>query len=284
MTTTSNPAALPLRSTTPPATSRAATPASKPGMRPAGSTPGSARTPQNQNAFAQALSLAQSQNQAMRGATLTPGLGSVPGLPLGQQPGMPFDLQALAQQASPLPTGALPTGSPLTAAATAAAAAAPQIAAATTKPAGIQVPGGFGPLIQEAAQKYGVDPALIAAVMETESRFKPDAVSQAGAKGLMQLMPATARGLGVKDPMDPRQAILGGAKLLGVLSEKYKGDVKLTLAAYNAGSGAVDKHGGIPPYAETQKYVPLVLTAFEKFKAQFGAPAQPTPATSGARR
>jgi soluble lytic murein transglycosylase-like protein len=253
-------------------------------MRPAGSTPGSQRTTQNQNAFAQALQRAQSQNLAMRGAASTTGLGSLPGLPIGEQSGLPFDLQALAQQATPLPpgalpNGALPTGSPLTAAATAAAAAAPQVAAAATRPAGIQVPGGFGPLIQEAAQKYGVDPALIAAVMETESRFKPDAVSHAGAKGLMQLMPATARGLGVTDPLDPRQAILGGAKLLGILSEKYKGDMKLTLAAYNAGSGAVDKHGGIPPYAETQKYVPLVLTAFEKFKAQFGAPAQATPGT-----
>ena len=77
------------------------------------------------------------------------------------------------------------------------------------------------------------------------------------------------------DASDPRQAILGGAKLLGILSEKYKGDVKLTLAAYNAGSGAVDKHGGIPPYAETQKYVPLVLSAYERFKAQS------TPATPG---
>jgi soluble lytic murein transglycosylase-like protein len=242
-------------------------------MRPAGSTPGSARTPQNQNAFAQALARAQSQNLAMRGATVTPGLGAVPGLPLSEQTGLPLDLQALAQQATPLTTG-----SPLTAAATAAAAAAPQVAAAAPKPAGIQVPGGFGPMIQEAAQKYGVDPALIAAVMETESRFNPDAVSKAGAKGLMQLMPATARGLGVSDPSDPRQAILGGAKLLGVLSEKYKGDVKLTLAAYNAGSGAVDKHGGIPPYAETQKYVPLVLSAYERFKAQS------TPATPGTGR
>lgn len=278
MTVSTNPAA------SNPVAPRSTTPASRPGMRPAGSTPGSARTTQNQNAFAQALARAQSQNLAMRGATLTPGLGAVPGLPLSEQSGLPLDLQALVQQATPLPTGVLPTGSPLTAAATAAAAAVPQAAAAAPKPAGIQVPGGFGPLIQEAAQKYGVDPALIAAVMETESRFKPDAVSHAGAKGLMQLMPATARGLGVKDPLDPRQAILGGAKLLGILSEKYKGDMKLTLAAYNAGSGAVDKHGGIPPYAETQKYVPLVLTAYEKFKAQFGDPAQSTPARPGTGR
>lgn len=263
MTQPTNPASIPLR---------ASTPASRPGTRPVGSTPGSQRTAQNQNAFAQALARAQSQNLAMRGATVAPGLGAVPGLPFSEQASTPLDLQALAQQATPLAQPA--TGSPLTAAATAAVAAVPQ----ATKPAGIQVPGGFGPLIQEAAQKYGVDPALIAAVMETESRFNPNAVSQAGAKGLMQLMPATARGLGVTDATDPRQAILGGAKLLGILSDKYKGDVKLTLAAYNAGSGAVDKHGGIPPYAETQKYVPLVLSAYERFKAQS------TPATPGTGR
>jgi soluble lytic murein transglycosylase-like protein len=100
----------------------------------------------------------------------------------------------------------------------------------------------------------------------------------------MQLMPATARGLGVTDPSDPRQAILGGAKLLGILTEKYGGDLKLAVAAYNAGSGAVDKHGGIPPYGETQKYVPLVLSAYERFKSQFGTAGQTTPATSGTGR
>jgi soluble lytic murein transglycosylase-like protein len=112
--------------------------------------------------------------------------------------------------------------------------------------------------------------------METESKFNPEAVSQAGAKGLMQLMPATARGLGVTDAHDPKQAILGGAKLLGILTEKYGGKLDLAIAAYNAGSGAVDKAGGVPPFGETQKYVPLVLSAYERFKTQFGSAGQAT--------
>jgi soluble lytic murein transglycosylase-like protein len=269
MTLPTNPTSLPLRST-----GSTGAPASRPGQRPAGT--GAVRP--NQNAFAQALARAQASNPALRGATATPGLGAMPGMGPGetdvqalmQQGGLPPSLQALMQQSTPLAAGAQGVG---------AQATVPL--AAAVKPTSIQVPGGFGPIIQEAAQKYGVEPALIAAVMETESRFNPDAVSQAGAKGLMQLMPATARGLGVTDARDPRQAILGGAKLLGILSDKYKGDLKLTLAAYNAGSGAVDKHGGIPPFGETQKYVPLVMSAYERFKAQFGGPTQSTPATPG---
>jgi soluble lytic murein transglycosylase-like protein len=233
---------------------------SKPGTRPANS-PAPQRA--NQNAFAQALARAQSQNLAFRGAASMPGTAPTGASALSflDQGGQGLDLQALAQQISPIGT---------------TAAAVVPAAAATPK---VQVPGGFGPLIQEAAQKYGVDPALIAAVMETESRFNPDAVSQAGAKGLMQLMPATARGLGVTDANDPQQAILGGAKLLGQLLEKYNGNREFALAAYNAGSGAVDKHGGIPPYGETRKYVPLVLSAYERFRAQGGSPAVATPGT-----
>ena len=250
-------ASLPVRAD---ASNRAGGP-SRPGTRAAnGPTPARA----NQNAFAQALARAQAQSLQFRGAAAMPGTAPtgtnvLNGLGLLDQGGQGLDLQALAQQIAPV-TGAR-ANAVTAAAATAQPPSAPQI----------QVPGGFGPLIQEAARKYGIEPALIAAVMETESRFNPNAVSQAGAKGLMQLMPATARGLGVTDPTDPKQAILGGAKLLGILSEKYKGDMRLTLAAYNAGSGAVDKHGGIPPYAETQKYVPLVLSAYERFKAQFGS-------------
>lgn len=130
----------------------------------------------------------------------------------------------------------------------------------------LTVPNGHGGVIMQAANKYGVDPALIAAVMETESGFNADAVSRAGARGLMQLMPGTARGLGVTDATDPLQAALGGAKLLGQLLNKYDGNVEFALAAYNAGSGAVDKYGGIPPYAETRSYVPKVMAAYEKFR------------------
>jgi soluble lytic murein transglycosylase-like protein len=84
---------------------------------------------------------------------------------------------------------------------------------------------------------------------------------------LMQLMPSTARGLGVTDSLDPTQNVMGGAKLLRQLLDRYQGDTRLALAAYNAGPGAVDKHGGVPPYAETQRYVPKVLAAAERFRA-----------------
>ena len=130
-----------------------------------------------------------------------------------------------------------------------------------------KLPGNFGGIVAQAAQRYGVDPALISAVMETESNFNPNAVSPAGARGLMQLMPATARGLGVSDSSDPVQNVLGGTKLLGQLLDRYGGDVKKALAAYNAGPGAVDKYGGIPPYSETQRYVPKVLAAMERYRS-----------------
>ncbi len=84
----------------------------------------------------------------------------------------------------------------------------------------------------------------------------------------MQLMPATARGLGVGDASDPLQNVMGGAKLLGQLLDRYGGDVKKALAAYNAGAGAVDKYGGIPPYPETQRYVPKVLAATERYRSR----------------
>jgi len=117
----------------------------------------------------------------------------------------------------------------------------------------------FASLIEEASEKYGVDAGLIAAVIKAESNFDADAVSSAGALGLMQLMPATARSLGVSDPLDPEQNINGGVKLLSQLLNQYDGNTSLALAAYNAGPGAVAAYGGIPPYAETQTYVQRVL-------------------------
>lgn len=115
----------------------------------------------------------------------------------------------------------------------------------------------------EAAATYGVDVKLLKAVGKTESNFIPDAQSKAGAMGVMQLMPYTADELGVADAFDPRSNILGGAKLLARLLDKYNGDISLAAAAYNAGSGAVDKYGGIPPYSETQNYVNKVLNFYE---------------------
>lgn len=112
----------------------------------------------------------------------------------------------------------------------------------------------FASLFEGAAARHGVSPQLLAAVAKQESGFNPDAVSPAGAQGLMQLMPATARGLGVTNSFDPAQAVNGAAKLLRTLHDRF-GSTELALAAYNAGPGAVMRYGGIPPYAETQNYV-----------------------------
>jgi soluble lytic murein transglycosylase-like protein len=121
----------------------------------------------------------------------------------------------------------------------------------------------FFDIIEAAAEKYDVDAKLISSVIKAESNFNPRAVSSAGASGLMQLMPATAAGLGVQDPFDPEQNIMGGAKLLHRLLTKYDGNTQLALAAYNAGPGAVDRYGGIPPYRETQTYVSRVMQYYQ---------------------
>lgn len=114
-------------------------------------------------------------------------------------------------------------------------------------------------IFEAAAEKYGVDIDLLKAIAKAESNFNPKATSKSGAMGIMQLMPATAKGLGVKDAYDPQQNIMGGAKYIASLLEKYDGNISYALAAYNAGSGNVAKYGGIPPFEETQKYVAKVL-------------------------
>jgi soluble lytic murein transglycosylase-like protein len=134
-------------------------------------------------------------------------------------------------------------------------------------------------MVQAASHKYGLDPTLLAAVAQTESGFNPRAQSQAGAKGLMQLMDATARGLGVTDSFDPAQSLDGGARFLSGLLKQFNGDVRLALAAYNAGPVAVKKYGGIPPYQETQRYVPKVLAQADAFRRLFAANL-PTPESS----
>ena len=113
--------------------------------------------------------------------------------------------------------------------------------------------------IKNACDKYGVEEKLVHAHVRQESGFNPNAVSKAGAKGLMQLMPATARSLGVIDSLDPEQNIEGGVKYLKQMLDKYNGNTILALAAYNAGPGAVDKYSGVPPYKETQNYVKAIL-------------------------
>lgn len=122
-------------------------------------------------------------------------------------------------------------------------------------------------LIIEAARLYQLPEPFIRAVMRVESDFNPTVVSRAGAMGLMQLMPKTARSMGVSDPFDVRQNILGGARYLRILANRFKGDLVLTVAAYNAGEGAVEKYNGIPPYKETQRYVRRVLKHYYAYRS-----------------
>lgn len=122
----------------------------------------------------------------------------------------------------------------------------------------------FESIIQSASRKYDVDADLVKAVIQNESNYEADAVSSAGALGLMQLMPATAESLGVENPLDPAQNIEGGVKLLRELLNQFGGNLSNTLAAYNAGASAVMQYGGVPPYQETQTYVKRVLSTYGK--------------------
>lgn len=124
----------------------------------------------------------------------------------------------------------------------------------------------YGSAIEEASRQYAVDAKLIYSVIMAESGGNPAAVSSQGAKGLMQLMDATAADMGVADSLNPQQNIIGGTKYLRRLLDKYDGDVKLTLAAYNAGPGAVEKHNGVPPYAETRQYVDKVINHLHRIQ------------------
>lgn len=122
-----------------------------------------------------------------------------------------------------------------------------------------QKKGSMDDIFQTAAQKYNLPVNLLKAVAKVESGFDSDAVSSCGAQGVMQLMPGTAASLGVENPLDAEQNIMGGAKYLSQMLDRYDGDTKLALAAYNAGSGNVAKYGGIPPFKETQAYISKVL-------------------------
>ena len=119
-------------------------------------------------------------------------------------------------------------------------------------------------IIYRAGLDYGVDPRLLHAVIWQESRYKPAAVSHAGARGMMQLMPATAKRFKCDDVADPSQNIKAGTKYLRWLLKRFDGDVVLALAGYNAGEGSVDKHNGVPPFNETQKYVRVITGRYGK--------------------
>ena len=157
------------------------------------------------------------------------------------------------------------------AALTTAATAATPTATATTQTASTgpsELPAGtpYGAEITAAAKANGVDPALLAGLVKQESGFNPRAGSGAGAKGLTQLMPGTAAGLGVTDILDPAQNLNGGAKYLKQQLDAFGGDVTKALAAYNAGPGAVQRFGGVPPYSETQNYVRIVQANAASFR------------------
>jgi soluble lytic murein transglycosylase-like protein len=146
----------------------------------------------------------------------------------------------------------------------------------TWSAAQVAAPSRFDELIGAAAAEQGLDPRFLKSVMLFESGFNPKAVSRKGARGLMQLMPQTAKQHGVRNVHDPRQNVLAGAQHLAYLLDLYGGDLEKTLAAYNAGEPAVERYGGIPPYDETRDYVRNILAAYEgrsDLKGGFGRPA-----------
>jgi len=125
--------------------------------------------------------------------------------------------------------------------------------------------------VARASREFGVEEAIVRAIMHAESAFNPNALSRAGAQGLMQLMPATAARFGVVNAFDPEQNIRGGVEYLAWLLKRFNGDLTLAAAGYNAGEGAVQRHGGVPPYAETQRYVVRVGTLADRYRGQLAS-------------
>jgi soluble lytic murein transglycosylase-like protein len=136
--------------------------------------------------------------------------------------------------------------------------------------------GEYEGMIDQAAARYGLDPAVLHGLIQQESGFDPSATSGAGAAGLTQLMPGTASSLGVANPLNPSESIEGGARYLSEMMSQFGGNTADALAAYNAGPGAVQQYGGVPPYAETEGYVAKVLGNAEAYRQ-----AHPTPVTAG---
>jgi soluble lytic murein transglycosylase-like protein len=162
-----------------------------------------------------------------------------------------------------------PAAAPATTAPTssfAGALAAAQGSASAAPLTGTGADTNFDSQINAAATANGIDPALLKGLVAQESGFNPSARSGAGAVGLTQLMPGTAASLGVTNPLDPVQSLQGGAKYLRQQLDRFGGDEKLALAAYNAGPGAVQKYGGVPPYSETQNYVTSVMAKAASYR------------------
>ena len=157
--------------------------------------------------------------------------------------------------------------SPVTDTFTSSSSSANTTAANATSSGSVSSPENLEEYFKEASETYGVDINLLKAIARQESNFNPSATSSAGAMGVMQLMPSTAKGLGVTNAYDAQQNIMGGAKLMAQNLKKYNGDVSLALAAYNAGGGNVDKYGGIPPFKETQNYVKKVIGYYQNSNA-----------------
>jgi soluble lytic murein transglycosylase-like protein len=162
--------------------------------------------------------------------------------------------------------------------ATPAATAASATSTSSSLPAGTP----YAAEITAAATKNGIDPALLAGLVKQESGFNPNAGSPAGARGLTQLMPGTASGLGVSNVLDPVQSLNGGAKYLKQQLDAFGGDVTKALAAYNAGPGAVQRFGGVPPYAETQNYVRIVQANAAAYRAGTTSTPSSTASSTGA--
>jgi len=213
------------------------------------------------------------------------------GVPAGEQAieQRVAQLQAMIERTRTLAAGTVPTsiasGSTSTStstsqpanfasalqAASSADATSANYSTAAYQPTSAPASGEYAALIEQAAQRNGVEPALLQGLIQQESGFDPNAQSSAGAAGLTQLMPGTASSMGVANPLDPAESIEGGARYLGQLRRQFGGNTTDALAAYNAGPGAVQQYGGVPPYAETESYVSKVLGYAEGFRS--GAPA-----------
>jgi soluble lytic murein transglycosylase-like protein len=180
-------------------------------------------------------------------------------------------LQTLIESAKAVSNGAVVSTATTTTASAALAQGSSSDFASTLQAATNAVPAGgesseYEGLIAQAAARNGLDPAVLHGLIQQESGFNPSATSGAGAQGLTQLMPATASSMGVSNPLDPAESIEGGARYLGQLMSQFGGNTADALAAYNAGPGAVQQYGGVPPYAETQSYVSSVLGYAESYR------------------